>query len=418
MVVTDKLNALEISLTIGCRLDCKYCPQSLLLSKYFENDKKRNAKLKLEDLKKALKQVRSGGGISFCGMSEPFHNEECADMIVYAYEQGYKISLLTTLVGMRVEDFEKIKNISFDSFVLHIPDKDRNSKFEITDLYLELLERVNKEIKIDYYSCHGTPHDRVIPFLDRDKYAGIELGNRAGNLFVEGFQVPKAKRGSIICYHGSEKQIGGWMPVMLPDGTLVLCCQDYGMKHQLGNLLTTSWKDIQQGNEFRLVKKGLENDKLDILCRRCGDSRRVETLPAIQIGTIVNEAKADKTILEMYGKDSVIQRLAEAKTVGVFGLGKLFRDHFFQEHWNEGLGVSVFFDNNKELQGNIIQGIKCISPEKTTDFEKLLVVIYIKNADEIKKQLQHMGINNCITIDEIMDEYSNEIEKMAKKLSL
>ena len=58
MVVTDKLNALEISLTIGCRLDCKYCPQSLLLSKYFENDKKRNAKLKLEDFKKALKRYK------------------------------------------------------------------------------------------------------------------------------------------------------------------------------------------------------------------------------------------------------------------------------------------------------------------------------------------------------------------------
>lgn len=418
MVVTDKLNALEISLTIGCRLDCKFCPQSLLLSKYFENDKKRNAKLKLEDFKVALKQVRPGGGISFCGMSEPFHNEECADMILYASEQGYKISLLTTLVGMRMEDFEKIKNIPFDSFVLHIPDKDRNSKFEITESYLELLKRVNKEIKIDYYSCHGTPHEKVVPFLDKDKYAGIALGNRAGNLFVEGYQIPKVNKGSIICYHGSEKQIGGWMPVMLPDGTLVLCCQDYGMKHQLGNLIKNSWKDIQHGDEFQFIQKGLENDKLDILCRRCGDSRKVESLPAMQIGAILSEARIDNKILEKYGRHSVISRLAEAKTVAVFGLGKLFWDHFFQEHWNEGLNVSVFLDNNEEVQGTKIHGIECASPMKVINYEDLLVVIYVKSTGEIERQLNNMGISNYVTIDEIMNEYCDKIEKMAKRLSL
>lgn len=44
----EKLNSLEVSLTIGCRLDCKYCPQRLLLSRYFENDPTRNAQLKFD----------------------------------------------------------------------------------------------------------------------------------------------------------------------------------------------------------------------------------------------------------------------------------------------------------------------------------------------------------------------------------
>lgn len=92
-----------------------------MISRYFENDPTRNAQLKFEDFKKALEQVKEGAEISFCGMSEPFHNRECADMIVYACNQGYKIALLTTLVGMTMEDYQKIKGIKFDSFTYTRP---------------------------------------------------------------------------------------------------------------------------------------------------------------------------------------------------------------------------------------------------------------------------------------------------------
>ena len=90
-----KLHALELSLTIGCQLDCLYCPQKLLLSKYYSADKNRKNSLSFEDFKKALDKVEKNSSISFCGMSEPFHNQYCADMIVYTYKQGYKLSLLT-----------------------------------------------------------------------------------------------------------------------------------------------------------------------------------------------------------------------------------------------------------------------------------------------------------------------------------
>ena len=46
-----RLHALELSLTIGCQLDCLYCPQKLLLSKYYGADKNRKRKLGFEDFK-------------------------------------------------------------------------------------------------------------------------------------------------------------------------------------------------------------------------------------------------------------------------------------------------------------------------------------------------------------------------------
>lgn len=413
---SDKLHALELSLTIGCRLNCRYCPQKLLLEKYFENDKKRNAKLKFEDFKVVLEKIEKNATISFCGMSEPFHNDECADMIAYAYKKGYKISLLTTLVGMRMQDFEKIKDIEFDSFVLHIPDAQGNTQFQITEEYLKLLKLVNENIKIDYYSCHGTVHNAVREIIDEDKYAGIALANRAGNLMGNEIPKPKVRSGEIVCYHGSEKQIGGWAPVMLPDGTLVLCCQDYGMKHILGNLIKESWNSIENGKEYQYFKAGLKDSSKDILCRRCSDARMLGELPAMQIRELVK--KQSQALLQGELENGIINKLARAEHVAVFGLGKLFRDHFFQEYWNIGLNVEFLVDNNVDLQGAVYNGLPCISPEQLRKLRNVLVIIFTTEPDEIMKQLETMGINNSLSIDMVIEEFNQLNIMKTKKLSL
>lgn len=48
----------------------------------------------------------------------------------------------------------------------------------------------------------------------------------------------------------------------------------------------------------------------------------------------------------------------------------------------------------------------------------MFVVIFVKNANEIKNQLQEEGIYGCATLDEIMDEYCESIGNDAKRLSL
>ena len=58
--------------------------------------------------------------------------------------------------------------------------------------------------------------------------------------------------------------------ILLPDGTVVLCCMDYGLKHILGNILTDTFEEIMDGEEMRKVKEGMNgNETLDILCRNC-----------------------------------------------------------------------------------------------------------------------------------------------------
>ena len=406
-----KLHALEFSLTIGCPINCCYCPQKLLLSRYYESNPERNSQLSFTDFKHALNQVRKGGEISFAGMSEPFLNPECADMIVYAHSRGYKISLLTTIVGMSKEDYEKIKDIPFDSFVLHIPDEELKSKISFNNEYMEVFKLVVDYMDIDYYSCHGTVHHSVADIIDKNKYAGISLGNRAGNLHLENLKVPPRKTGRIVCYHGSEQQVGGWAPVMFPDGTLVLCCQDYGMKHSLGNLLTQTWDEIVSQEEYKKFKTGLDDDTQDILCRTCTDAVSVNDLPAIQIGNIVQSVRAGTFAGEI---PKVFLDMANSKAIGVYGMGKLFSDHFFQEHWNEGLNISVLSDRDKLLHGRLVGKYTCVRPTDLKSCGDITIIVFVKNTSNIKEELHGIGINKVYFIDEVVHAYEKIIGKCIK----
>ena len=90
---SEKLNSIEVTLSIGCKLDCHYCPQKLLLNQYFSKNANRSSMMSFETFKKILSKVKRGGTVCFSGMCEAFLNPDCDDMILYAYEKGFKINL-------------------------------------------------------------------------------------------------------------------------------------------------------------------------------------------------------------------------------------------------------------------------------------------------------------------------------------
>lgn len=397
-----KLHGLEVTTTIGCRLNCSYCPQQKLIREY----KRRTdgtVMLSLESFRKCLEKVEIGSTINFCGMSEPFHNPECADMIVYANQKGYKIGLNTTLVGMTKEDFNKIKDIKFDHFILHIPDKENNSKFNISENYLELLKLVEKFIPVNYYSCHGTVHPLIEAYICRGKFSGIHVSDRAGNLEIEG-SCKDLKTGPIVCGSGSEENVGVWAPVLFPDGSLVLCCNDYGMEHILGNLFLQDWEEILNGNEMLKVVKGQRDESIPILCRKCVCARPLATLPAYKLKKILSEyCYKDNNIpdfIDEKDKD-ILNKVCSAKYICVYGLGKLFKEHFFADYWHECLGTVLLSDSNKKLWGENIHHIKCVSPDDLKKYNDLLIIIHTLNFEPIKKELKKMGFDNCISIFDI-----------------
>lgn len=387
--VLRKFNTIEVTLQIGCSLQCKYCPQKLLASNYYRKNRIRT--MSFAAFVKYIDSVRLGGGIVFSGMSEPFLNADCARMIKYAYEKGYKISLFTTLMGMKEEDFEMIKDVAFDYVTLHIPDAEGNARFVLDDAYFKVLEKFTKSVKIHNYSCHGQVHPLVANYVD-EHLLGTSMMNRAGNLEYEELKT-FAPKGKIVCQVGTIESPGCWAPEVLPDGTVLLCCMDYGMRHVLGNLNENSVSEILNGREAYCVMKGMEDESIDILCRSCCSAVEERNLGADKLRI---KLKSDVQSL-------VLNRIRNAENICIYGLGKYFRDTYFPLKYNEAIQANLFSDGNIGETDYVTEG-EIVVPERLPDYEGLLVITWVKNPLAINSRLEELGIHNYINVADILNE--------------
>ena len=251
--------AMEITTIIGCQMACKYCPQDKLLKNYGNSTKK----MSFENYKICLDKIPNTVRIDFSGMSEPWLNEKCTDMLLYANLKGYKIAVYTTLVGMSELDFQKIKNIKYDCFVIHAPDEENNSHIPITKEYLQLLKTV-LDSKIACINFHGKVHPEIVKLIP-NIHKFMDCFDRAGNI-----NFPHIKHqhlhGSIKC--GSADRLIN-RNVLLPDGRVLLCCMDYSMKHILGNLLINDYQSILNSIEAHKIRDAFDDEAISLICRFC-----------------------------------------------------------------------------------------------------------------------------------------------------
>lgn len=265
--------AMEITPVIGCSVNCKYCPQKLLLTEYFKDNKDRQAKMSLDQFKKCVQKLPTNTLIEFAGFVEPFLNEESVDMMYYANEMGYKITLFTTLVGLKESQLEKVLKIPFKQVVLHTADADGYANIPVTEQYLKNLKRVVEAKKadgtsfVDSANCQSRPHEKVIEVTKGKLSIYCEMSDRAGNLDNgEGKLLSADVKGEIYCERSHQLNHN----ILLPDGTVVLCCNDFGMQHVLGNLYTDRYEDIMKSEMMRQIKRGMHLDEnIPIICRKC-----------------------------------------------------------------------------------------------------------------------------------------------------
>jgi radical SAM protein with 4Fe4S-binding SPASM domain len=57
--------------------------------------------------------------------------------------------------------------------------------------------------------------------------------------------------------------------VVLPDGSVSLCCMDFGLQHVLGNLLNVDYNDLHEGGEWEKLRRSQKELDNNILCRNC-----------------------------------------------------------------------------------------------------------------------------------------------------
>ncbi|MCX6750356.1 MAG: SPASM domain-containing protein [Candidatus Pacearchaeota archaeon] len=260
--------SIDITTKIGCVNMCDYCPQDKLLSAY----KSREYVMSFATFKKCIDKIPKQVLIFFAGMSEPFQNKNCTKMIEYANKKGFLIKVFTTTIGMTKKDIPRLEKIPFGTFEIHLSDDSNNTKIKVDKHYLEIIKSIkNSKIQNLTFLLYGKMHPQVKKVLNKEvEDLSRLIQNRASNLS----SVPPSKKlkGSIICNTNNGQMLHD--NVLLPNGDVVLCCMDYGLKHKLGNLLESSYESLFQTEYFKNMQKAMNSKEGEILCRHCSYARK------------------------------------------------------------------------------------------------------------------------------------------------
>lgn len=264
---------LEVTPKIGCSVNCRYCPQSLLTKKYFAQSANRKKLLSLEEYKILLDKTPENLIVDWSGFVEPFLNPEAIDMMEYTEKAGHKQALFTTLQGLTQADFERMLRIPFAEVVLHTADQNGYANIPVTEEYLNRIDVLLTAKKPDgspfitSANCQFTPSRKVEEHTAGKLKIYCEMQDRAGNLDdPDDLLAGKKSEGEICCARTPILNHN----VLLPDGTVVLCCNDFGLENVLGNLFAQSYEDLMHSETMREVKRKMHIEtESELLCRQC-----------------------------------------------------------------------------------------------------------------------------------------------------
>jgi radical SAM protein with 4Fe4S-binding SPASM domain len=231
--------ALEFTMQIGCRVNCKkYCPQELIVGNYSGTKN-----LTLENFKKMLRTVPPTLTINFSGFCEPFLNPETPLMMMYAHNRGHPIDVYTTLVGLEIGDALMIADIPFNYFKLHLPDSYGNANIPTDVEYFSVLDIIlHRVANIAFMSMNGLFQSNCAEERVR------------GNAVV-------VKPGKVTCDRLDEPNF-----VVQPNGEVYFCCMTRGLSNRIGNLLDETYMDIERRHPS--FAREMRNSP-DSICHRC-----------------------------------------------------------------------------------------------------------------------------------------------------
>lgn len=268
---------LEISTMMGCSVNCKYCPQDVILKQYYKENHYRQRVMTVKDFTTILENIPKEYIINFSGMTEPFNNPDCLTMIQMACETGRKVFLYTTLANVSEETVNALIQLPVYYVTLHVADKFGYACIPTTDEYYCNIKRViaakkaNGRPFIDFINAQTEPDERVAKICAGEYEIMRSVQNRAGNLKEDEVQhreksIPMRRK--IKCSFCGDDLSNN---VVLPDGTLLLCNMDYGMQHVLGNLYQEDYDTIRSKGELQRVLRVLncEEETENLLCRNC-----------------------------------------------------------------------------------------------------------------------------------------------------
>ena len=292
--------AMEITTMVGCPLMCTFCPQKPLIKSY---GKDRDKFLSVENYEIVLDKLPKNARIDFSGMSEPWANPDCTDMLELTLKKGFKVAIYTTLYKWTEDDIDRVKDLiikyhnKVDPVVLHLPDAHNNMRgwkySETWERAFKTLYGLNKTIPgkvgamtMDMNNRVFHPEIRHIPEAREAEKQNARFGahDRAGVLDVSDVEKAGNQPTALI-----RRKIRHEKPltckstpfydrnVLLPNGDVVLCCMDYGLKHIIGNLVDQTYAEMFQNPQFLKLVKMNETPGYDkcSICKACHNIRYI-----------------------------------------------------------------------------------------------------------------------------------------------
>ena len=262
---------LAVTTQIGCQNMCNYCPQNKFIKAYTRANKIK--KMSFDTFKICVDKLPPGTAINFAGFVEPYLNPDCTQMILYANQLGIKIQLLTTTVGMTLQDIDLIEEIPFARFLVHLPDNKKQTSMKVNKTFIQVVRRlINSRINVEW-KFHQSPlgSEDLHPLLKiilveanlYDSMIKAGLKTRAGNVEIQGKPFVKKIKGNISGCHLL------YVNQLLPNGDVFICCMDWELKYFLGNLLESDYESLFQSQTYQAILKGFKDDNSEILCRYC-----------------------------------------------------------------------------------------------------------------------------------------------------
>ena len=241
--------------------------------------------MSFETFAKCLSKLPLEVQLDFAGMSEPWANPACTKMLQHTLEQGYRTSIYTTLYNMSVSDAQFITQELLPKYekqieiiVLHLPDANGNMRgYKGSEEYRTVLQMFGSTHSFLGPRLAAMTMDRtgrVHPSLQDivPRLAAWQGHSRAGTLGEEqtkkvGASAPPRKETRVKCGQTDYYDHN----TLNSDGSVYLCCMDYGLKNRLGNLLEQDYWELFESPV--LTKLRVENQKpglsLCSICKSC-----------------------------------------------------------------------------------------------------------------------------------------------------
>jgi hypothetical protein len=273
---------MEITTMIGCPLMCSFCPQSSLKAAYGKEAVKY---MSMETFETCLSKLPKTVQLDFAGMSEPWANPACTKMLQLTLERGYRTSIYTTLYGISISDAQFITTellpkyaAQLEIVVLHLPDANGNMRgYKGSEEYRTVLQMFGSTHSFLGHRLAAMTMDRtgrVHPTLQDivPRLAAWQGHSRAGSLGEEqtkkvGASATPRKETRVKCGQTDYYDHN----TLNPDGSVYLCCMDYGLSTKLGNLLEQDYWSLFESPV--LTKLRIENQKPGFskcsICKSC-----------------------------------------------------------------------------------------------------------------------------------------------------